>query len=140
MCGFPGCSATSWLHAHHIVHWSNGGPTNLNNLVSLCSFHHHLVHEGGWQVEIEAGSAMWTDPNGEPAGVTPLAGTADNVETGQRHLGITPSTIESAWANDRLDFHFVVSVIAEHCARSRAHMAKQNVPAGTSPADQTSTA
>jgi hypothetical protein len=33
-------------HAHHLIHWTDGGPTNRDNLVCLCSRHHHLVHEG----------------------------------------------------------------------------------------------
>ena len=33
--------------AHHIIHWANLGPTDLDNLVLLCPSCHHLVHEGG---------------------------------------------------------------------------------------------
>ena len=50
MCQFPGCEATHRLHAHHVVHWTNGGPTELSNLISLCHFHHHSVHGGGWNI------------------------------------------------------------------------------------------
>jgi hypothetical protein len=32
--------------------WENGGPTDLANLVPLCSRHHHLVQEGGWKLTI----------------------------------------------------------------------------------------
>jgi hypothetical protein len=50
-CRWPGCDRkTDWSSPHHIVAWSRGGPTVLSNLVSLCYFHHRLVHEGGWQV------------------------------------------------------------------------------------------
>ncbi len=51
-CRFPGCDRpANWTSPHHIVFWTRqGGPTNLPNLVSLCFFHHRLVHEGGWQV------------------------------------------------------------------------------------------
>jgi len=35
---------------HHLVHWINGGPTDLDNLVLLCRRHHRMVHEGGWQL------------------------------------------------------------------------------------------
>ena len=50
-CRFPGCDRpTSWTSPHHIVHWTRGGPTRPPNLVSLCHYHHRLVHEGGWQV------------------------------------------------------------------------------------------
>jgi hypothetical protein len=50
-CRFPGCDRqVNWSSAHHVDHWSRGGPSNLPNLVLLCHYHHRLVHEGGWQV------------------------------------------------------------------------------------------
>ena len=39
-CGIP----AAWTEAHHVRHWSDGGPTDLDNGVNLCSFHHHQVH------------------------------------------------------------------------------------------------
>lgn len=64
-CTFPGCEAKHFLHAHHIIHWSRGGPTDLNNLVLVCTFHHKLVHEYGWDVELgEPGTARWFRPGG----------------------------------------------------------------------------
>ena len=50
-CTFPGCHHTRFVDAHHIEHWSNGGETNLDNLMLLCSQHHKLVHEGGFTIE-----------------------------------------------------------------------------------------
>jgi hypothetical protein len=45
-CRFPGCDRPqSWCDAHHIVHWADGGPTSLTNLVLLCRRHHRLAHE-----------------------------------------------------------------------------------------------
>jgi hypothetical protein len=38
---------------HHIIEWENGGPTDLNNLIPLCSVHHHRVHDDGWRIELE---------------------------------------------------------------------------------------
>ena len=50
-CRYPGCTRpANWCEAHHVVHWIHDGPTNLDNLVLLCSRHHWLVHEGGWQL------------------------------------------------------------------------------------------
>lgn len=49
-CRFPGCERRRWVHAHHILHWSRGGPTDLGNLVLLCSHHHRFVHEMGWMI------------------------------------------------------------------------------------------
>jgi hypothetical protein len=50
-CRFPGCGSTAFANAHHIVWWSRGGPTDLDNLLLVCAFHHRLVHEHGWRVE-----------------------------------------------------------------------------------------
>lgn len=50
-CRWPACERpASWCDGHHLVHWSRGGSTDLDNLVSLCGRHHRLVHEGGWQL------------------------------------------------------------------------------------------
>ena len=44
-CAVPGCGATRGLHAHHLRHWEDGGPTELANLVLLCPYHHlSLIH------------------------------------------------------------------------------------------------
>ena len=45
-CAVPGCGATRGLHAHHIRHWEDGGPTELDNLVLVCPYHHRLHHRG----------------------------------------------------------------------------------------------
>jgi len=50
-CGFPGCDRPpNWCDAHHLRHWTKGGPTDLCNLVLLCRRHHVMCHEGGWQL------------------------------------------------------------------------------------------
>ncbi|MGH3321795.1 MAG: HNH endonuclease signature motif containing protein [Streptosporangiaceae bacterium] len=43
--------ACGWCDAHHIVHWPDGGPTSLGNLILMCRFHHRYVHEAGWQIK-----------------------------------------------------------------------------------------
>ncbi len=44
-CTFPGCEAPAhWTDAHHLTHWLDGGPTNLNNAALLCGRHHTIVH------------------------------------------------------------------------------------------------
>ena len=45
-CAVPGCGATRGLHAHHIRHWKDGGPTELDNLVLVRPYHHRLHHRG----------------------------------------------------------------------------------------------
>ena len=50
-CTFPGCDAPlRWCDVHHLVHWSAGGATNLENCILLCRRHHVLCHEGGWRL------------------------------------------------------------------------------------------
>ena len=44
-CSFPGCTTPAhWCDAHHLVHWADGGTSDLNNLALLCGRHHSVVH------------------------------------------------------------------------------------------------
>ena len=62
-CRFPGCDRPpAWTDGHHIVHWADGGPTELANLVSLCRSHHRRVHEEGWRIHIADGRAVVEPP------------------------------------------------------------------------------
>ncbi|MBO0759284.1 MAG: HNH endonuclease, partial [Bradyrhizobiaceae bacterium] len=58
-CGRP----PQWCQAHHIQHWIDGGPTNLDNLCLLCSECHRLVHHADWRIQ--------TTKNGRPECVQP---------------------------------------------------------------------
>src|SRR5213076_2277047 len=50
-CKWPTCErSASMCDGHHLMHWIDGGPTDLDNLVLLCRRHHRMVHEGGWQL------------------------------------------------------------------------------------------
>jgi hypothetical protein len=62
-CRFPGCDRPpAWTDGHHIIHWSDGGPTELDNLISLCRPHHRAVHEQGWRVHSADGIAVVEPP------------------------------------------------------------------------------
>ncbi len=55
-CLGPNCTAPpSWCHAHHVVEWEQGGPTNVDNGALLCSFHHHQLHSGGFRLRMNHG-------------------------------------------------------------------------------------
>jgi Domain of unknown function (DUF222)/HNH endonuclease len=62
-CRLPSCDRPpAWTDGHHIIHWSDGGPTELDNLVSLCRPHHRAVHEQGWRIHIADGIAVVEPP------------------------------------------------------------------------------
>ncbi len=59
-CTFPGCDRPgNWCDAHHIVHWANGGETNKENLVLLCSTHHTEVHDRDYEIEVTDNGAIF---------------------------------------------------------------------------------
>lgn len=52
-CGIPGCSvAYERCKLHHIIWWSDGGTTDLDNLLPVCSLHHTKIHNDGWIIEL----------------------------------------------------------------------------------------
>jgi hypothetical protein len=63
-CEWPGCDRpVAFTNAHHVVHWGHGGATEVANLVLLCSRHHWMVHEGGWQLaRVEQGRLLAIPP------------------------------------------------------------------------------
>ena len=53
-CAFGDCDvAFDRCEIHHLLPWELGGPTDLANLIPLCSRHHHVVHDGGWRLELD---------------------------------------------------------------------------------------
>ncbi|MEO8424649.1 MAG: DUF222 domain-containing protein [Actinomycetota bacterium] len=64
-CRFPGCDRPhTWCDAHHVVHWADGGPTALPNLLLLCRRHHRMVHQpGGFRLELENGRPLFRRPD-----------------------------------------------------------------------------
>ena len=69
-CMYPGCTV-GWrrCEAHHIVPWSEGGPTDLDNLIHLCGRHHDAVHTEEWTVRRaenrRTAAMLWTGTAGE---------------------------------------------------------------------------
>jgi hypothetical protein len=72
-CTFPGCDRpNAWVEGHHIQHWLDGGATDQANAALVCTVHHHLVHDGGWQIRMGADGhpefipPPWIDPDRTP--------------------------------------------------------------------------
>ena len=121
-CRFPGCNSKRF-DAHHIRYRRRGGPTTLTNLLSLCRFHHKLVHEGGYSVgKTLDGEIRFYDPTGrELHHGTGLAANdgADALRRRHRSLGIDidPETIVGNCCGDRLDLAYATSVLARPLTR-----------------------
>ena len=66
-CAFDGCEVPFHrCEIHHIVPWERGGLTDLDNLIPLCSRHHHVVHDLSWTLRLEPERTLViTQPNGE---------------------------------------------------------------------------
>jgi hypothetical protein len=48
------------------MHWADGGETKLSNLITLCTFHHRLVHEGGFSLRAtDDGVFVFSTPDGQ---------------------------------------------------------------------------
>ena len=67
-CRFPGCCESRYVDAHHIRHWADGGETSLDNLVTLCRYHHRQLHGGDFSVRAVKTTAgqelVFTMPSG----------------------------------------------------------------------------
>ncbi len=78
-CAIDGC--TTPFHrcdVHHIIPWWRHGNTDFANLLPLCTRHHHMVHESGWQLSLNATNRQLTirHPNGRVAIQPPPDGLA----------------------------------------------------------------
>jgi hypothetical protein len=60
-CRYPGCTSTTHIECHHLIHWADGGATDTFNLACLCPFHHDAHHDRDFNVEGDAD---------DPAGLT----------------------------------------------------------------------
>lgn len=113
-CRFPGCT-NRIVDGHHIVPWSQGGPTTLTNLCSLCRRHHTYVHEGGVRIVSDAagGLAFFRDDGrpidaaGKPVFV-PGCG-AEALRDRHREVGLTiDASTNAPRADRRADYDLAV--------------------------------
>lgn len=108
-CRFPGCTAIRRVDAHHVEIWTEGGLTNLINLLSLCPFHHHLVHEGGYKVFLNAENQIeFRDTWGNLIPAVIALEAPESID-----LAVDPSTCESKWDGEPMDYGLIVSVMID---------------------------
>ena len=125
-CRFPGCTHKHYVDGHHIEHWAHGGETKLGNLVTLCRFHHRLVHEGGIRVEIlDDGAFRFLKLDGTsidsiaPGYTQPISDwrrlPAIHHENG---IHVNEKTAATRWRGERMDYGLAVQVLAIKQARA----------------------
>jgi hypothetical protein len=113
-CRFPGCSCSRFVDAHHMVHWADGGETNMDNLVLLCRRHHRLVHEGGFGVGCNnAGAITFTYPDGREMATGPdsrFRGNVAAIKVNNRNNGleINTGTLPPLWHGEKMDHSLAV--------------------------------
>ena len=127
-CRFPGCTFRRYVDGHHVKHWAHGGETSLANLVTLCRFHHRLVHEGQVVVQtLDDGAFRFVKPNGESFESPPIPTTDHDaliaVNTAA-DIPITQQTAVTGWTGESLDAGLAVEWLMQRRARTKS------VPAG----------
>jgi hypothetical protein len=117
-CRFPGCTHARYVDAHHVQHWAQGGETKPSNLVSLCSFHHRLVHEGSIRVEaLDDGAFRCVRPDGRAFDSVVPGGTRhfDWARLPQLHreggIRITRDTAVTRWRGERMDYSIATEIL-----------------------------
>jgi hypothetical protein len=112
-CRYPGCERTRFTEGHHVKHWTSGGETKLDNLITLCGFHHRLVHEGGYDLKTtDDGLFIFTRPNGtrvESNGAQCFSGNIapslrEHLREHAPGLSITADTSRCQWHGETMDY------------------------------------
>jgi len=126
-CRFPGCCETRYVDAHHVQHWVDGGETSLDNLVTLCRFHHRQLHQGFYSIRAESGQGatrfIFATPGGHTieTGAFPQFpdGSAESSAADLRQLApnVTPTTCVPRWYGERCDYGMAVDGLLRRDAR-----------------------
>ena len=128
-CRFPGCESRR-IDLHHIQYWSHGGRTELTNLISLCKYHHMLVHDRGYLIAAgPAGTFTFYCPDGTGIPPSPALPQPDGSIEDCHDAEITPETIIPPWYGERLDLdHAIYTCFAN--ARTPQERQEQRNQAG----------
>jgi hypothetical protein len=117
-CRFPGCDRRGYLDAHHLTHWTDSGPTDIENLALVCGHHHRRLHEGRWTLtRDDTGAFLAHGPDGKRYATVPVRiDPGDRLEAIHHRLGlhIDPSTNESLWEGPGADLSAIIEYLAHH--------------------------
>jgi hypothetical protein len=127
-CRYPGCTVPAAdTEGHHVVHWVDGGPTELANLVSLCRFHHHRHHEGAFRIVATEGDAhrpaggfRFETAGGRPIGAH-LAQPAIHLDAAR----MSPKAAAARSGGEPFDLDHAIVVLAGNTALAARRGAEQ---------------
>jgi len=132
-CRFPGCESRR-VDLHHIQYWSNGGRTKLDNLISLCKYHHMLVHERGCLIAAARdGTFAFYRPDGTAVPASPALPQADGAIGDCHDADITPETIIPPWYGERLDLDHAIYVCFANAANQASAASTASADGGGPP-------
>lgn len=63
-CAMPGCVHRRFMEIHHIKEWANGGMTDMDNLLPLCSGCHSLVSDGIVRIQRDGHNIVFSFQDG----------------------------------------------------------------------------
>jgi hypothetical protein len=131
-CRFPGCCESRYVDAHHIKHWADGGETSLDNLVTLCQYHHRQLHRGSFSMSVDKTSAnqqlVFATPSGKSIEVSHFPQFPGvSAETFHEALGVMapsvdPKTCVTHWHGEDCDYGLAIDALLRRdggggCAR-----------------------
>ena len=58
-CKIRGCDRDTNLHRHHTEEFARSGRTRYSELGNLCTRHHHLVHDDGYEIVVDDDDGAW---------------------------------------------------------------------------------
>ena len=118
-CRFPGCTRHQRLHAHHVRYWSDGGLTDLANLVLVCGRHHTLIHQHSFRLLLHPDRRLDVHT---AAGVPvlhhtaqPWGNAAELAQQGQAQH-VSAGTLPPDHGDPRIDLGYVVSVLRQQAS------------------------
>lgn len=112
-CRVPWCAQRRWLHVHHLVHYEDGGPTQLDNLVALSPAHHRLHHRGALDITgdpTRRDGLVFTDPVSgrtlDRAGLPVPLGPDEHPAEAAERQGIGPGNFRHG-SGERMDSRWI---------------------------------
>ncbi len=119
-CRFPGCGVPArQTHAHHLDHWAVGGPTNLDNMMLLCGFHHRSYHDGGYRIAKVAGGFRFETDDGHVIGQRLRAPV-------NHQMTFHPETARAEWGGARIDHDHLMFGLTQYLPTPEARAGPPN--------------